>query len=135
VREAKPEIEPEYLEGIRLFREGLYFQSHEVLEDLWKRTMSPERRFYQGLIQIAVAFHHASGGNFRGAVSQGEKGRGKLEAYAPRQLDMDVDRLLADLEGFIDAWARGIHPRDPRWSWPYEGPGAPPAREEEGRGC
>ena len=55
-----------YLEGIRLFNECEFFDCHQVLEDLWQETLGPERKFYQGLIQAAVALFHFGNENLGG---------------------------------------------------------------------
>ncbi|HYE77871.1 MAG TPA: DUF309 domain-containing protein, partial [bacterium] len=49
-------IEPAYLEGIRLFNGGCFFEAHEAWESAWLRAEGRERMFYQGLIQAAAAF-------------------------------------------------------------------------------
>lgn len=94
----QPQYDPRYLEGIRYFNECEFFEAHEVWEDLWSDDHSPNRRFYQGLIQVAVCLHHFGNGNIRGARKLYHSCRGYLEAYRPKHLGLDVDKLLADLE-------------------------------------
>lgn len=89
--------DPLYLQGIEEFNRGCYFESHEVWEALWKRETGPRRRFYQGLIQAAVALHHLGRGNRRGARALMARARQSLDAYRPRCLGLDVDGFLADL--------------------------------------
>jgi uncharacterized protein len=55
--------------GIRLFNDAAFFDAHEVLEDVWRAAPVPEKKFFQGLIQIAVALHHHGNGNVVGARS------------------------------------------------------------------
>ncbi|HEY2734587.1 MAG TPA: DUF309 domain-containing protein, partial [Polyangiales bacterium] len=44
--------------GASLFNDGRFFDAHEAWEDRWRATHDDtERRFLQGLIQIAAAFH------------------------------------------------------------------------------
>lgn len=44
-----------FLEGIRLFNEGLYFEAHDAWEEIWSRVEDRRReRFYRALIQGAV---------------------------------------------------------------------------------
>jgi uncharacterized protein len=44
--------------GARLFDAGEFFEAHEAWEQHWKVvTDATERRFFQGLIQVAAAFH------------------------------------------------------------------------------
>ena len=53
--------------GIALFNHGEFFEAHEVLEDVWRAAPPGEKKFLQGLIQVAVSFHHRSTGNLIGA--------------------------------------------------------------------
>jgi predicted metal-dependent hydrolase len=62
-----PEYDPRYLAGIQFFNQRDFIEAHEVWEDLWADTPGPERRFFQGLIQAAVALYHFGNGNVRGA--------------------------------------------------------------------
>ena len=59
--------DPLYLEGIEHFNKCDFFESHESWEDLWTEYRGPSRKFYQGLIQAAVALFHFGNGNIRGA--------------------------------------------------------------------
>ena len=52
------QYDPRYLAGIVLFNRGDFFEAHEVWESLWMETFTPEKKFYQGLIQAAVALCH-----------------------------------------------------------------------------
>ena len=70
------DYEPLYLQGIEHFNACDYYESHEVWEELWTEYRGPSRKFYQGLIQAAVALYHFGNGNIRGAR--------KLHAQRPR---------------------------------------------------
>jgi predicted metal-dependent hydrolase len=59
----------EFQKGVALFDQGRFYDAHEVLEDVWRAAQGEEKRFLQGLIQAAVALHHHSTGNTRGACS------------------------------------------------------------------
>ncbi|TWU25657.1 DUF309 domain-containing protein [Bythopirellula polymerisocia] len=59
--------DPLYLAGIEHFNVCDFFEAHETWEELWTEYRGPARRFYQGLIQAAVALHHFGNGNIRGA--------------------------------------------------------------------
>jgi uncharacterized protein len=52
-----------YLRGIRLFNNAEFFDAHEALEDIWRAAPPENKKFLQGLVQVAVAFHHYSTGN------------------------------------------------------------------------
>lgn len=70
-----------YLKFIKLFNEQKFFESHETLEDLWKRTEGELKLFYQGLIQAAVALHHLTKGNLYGAFYEFQASKEKLKRY------------------------------------------------------
>ena len=75
-----------YLQGIVHFNECDFFESHEVWEALWTDYQGPSRKFYQGLIQAAVALHHFGNGNIRGraqALLQHAELSGTVSAVAP----------------------------------------------------
>jgi len=79
-----------------LWNEGLFFEVHEVLEEVWKSAAGTVRQALQGVIQIAVAFHHLAHGNVRGARSLMHEGRSRLEAMSPSTLPaLDLSALVA----------------------------------------
>jgi len=86
--------EPLYLSGIEKFNECDYYESHEVWEELWTDYRGPSRKFYQGLIQAAVALYHFGNGNIRGARKLHGSVHGYLESYAPYHLGLHIDRFL-----------------------------------------
>ena len=91
------EYPAEYLEGLRLFNAEDFFESHEVLEDLWTDTHDERRKFYQGLIQAAVALLHFGNGNLGGAKKVYLTSRKYLEAYSPEYSGLNVSRFLEDM--------------------------------------
>ena len=103
-----------YLEGIRLFNEEEFFDSHETLEELWSEIIGEEKKFYQGLIQAAVALFHFDNENFGGARKLYVSSRQKLDVYRPHYLGVDLEKFLADFQfcftELIDAGDR--YPKD-----------------------
>jgi uncharacterized protein len=92
------EYDPRYLAGAELFNRGEYFEAHEAWEDLWHDTAGPDRRFYQGLIQAAVAVYHAHNGNARGARRLFHSARRYMSAYPDQHLGLGVAAFWAALE-------------------------------------
>ncbi len=90
--------DPRIDEGIRLFNAGEYFACHDVLEDFWSELTCPEKPFFQGLIQTAVALFHFEEGNLGGARRMSISARGYMSSFAPSLGGIDVERLLSDLE-------------------------------------
>jgi len=93
-----PPYDPLYLKGIAYFNECEFFEAHETWEDLWTEYRGPARKFYQGLIQVAVALHHFGNGNIRGAKKVYITSLSYLEQYRPRYEGLDLETLLAQYE-------------------------------------
>jgi predicted metal-dependent hydrolase len=89
--------------GLDLFNRTHFFDAHEVLEDVWRalprdRTSGRRLRLHlQGLIQLAVAFHHESTGNLVGARSVLERGLRNLKGAESSFPNLDFERLRAGL--------------------------------------
>jgi predicted metal-dependent hydrolase len=90
--------------GVRLFNSGKFWHAHEAWELVWQRITDDERLFFQGLIQLAAAYHHlARKQNRTGFVNNLRKAGEKLRVFAPRYLGVDVTPLLAAIDAGIDA--------------------------------
>jgi predicted metal-dependent hydrolase len=87
---------PVIAQGIREFNAGLFFQSHETLEDVWIVSPWPVRNFLQGIIQVAAAFVHLKRNQHAGTHNLLTEAILKLESFTPRYLGVDVERLVAD---------------------------------------
>ena len=83
--------------GVLLFNSHLFFEVHEVLEPQWLIRKGREKEFLQGLIQIAVAFHHLERENLEGARSLLAEGLSKTRGYAPSFLRVEVRQFSARL--------------------------------------
>jgi predicted metal-dependent hydrolase len=93
----------EFKKGLSLFNHAHFFDAHEVLEDVWNSVPRdvpgdvPVRRHLQGMVQLAVAFHHESTGNHVGACSVLERALRNLTGAERSLPDVDLERLRADL--------------------------------------
>jgi predicted metal-dependent hydrolase len=92
-----PTYDPKYLEGIEYFNRCDFFEAHESWEELWQEYQGPSRKFYQGLIQVAVCLHHFGNGNTRGAKKLYRTSVAYLEPYRPFHEGVDVDQLIRQL--------------------------------------
>lgn len=90
-----------YAEGIALFNDGRFFECHEAWEEVWKRSRGEEKRFYQGLIQAAVAILHAQRGNRDGARRLYEKARAKLDPLPAEHAGIALGRFREDLKQYF----------------------------------
>ena len=87
--------------GLALFNSGKFFECHEVWEELWLRSRGENRRFYQGLIQAAVAILHAERANLRGAISTWRKAHAKLNPLPPHYRGIALDEFRTSLAKFF----------------------------------
>ncbi len=58
----------------------------------------PERRFYQSLIQAAVALYHFGNGNLRGAVKLFHSSKNYMQPYGDRYLALDTSDFWRQME-------------------------------------
>jgi predicted metal-dependent hydrolase len=90
-------------EGIKKFNECEFYDCHDILEDVWFEIRGSSRRFYQGLIHLAVGFHHLTRrNNLNGTLSQLNKGIIKLSDYSPEFQGVEVKDLLKRVSGCIN---------------------------------
>jgi uncharacterized protein len=87
---------PEWQSAIDQFNAGEYYACHDTIEALWMDAVDPDKKFYQGVLQIAVACHHLKQRNWRGAVTLLGEGIGRLPYYQPSYEGIDVTQLLRD---------------------------------------
>jgi predicted metal-dependent hydrolase len=99
-----PEEQALFAKGVAEFNEGLYFECHDTLEELWSGVRGTARDFFQGLIQVAVGFYHLGNGNHVGAVRLLDRALKRLEAYPNRYGGID----LGDLRRAVTAWRRSL---------------------------
>jgi uncharacterized protein len=83
--------------GVDLIRRGEYFEAHEELEEAWRAAEPAEKDFFQGLVHVAVAWHHAGRGNRPGCERQLAKAARRLEPFAPEHRGVDVAAVLASV--------------------------------------
>jgi hypothetical protein len=96
-----------YNHGIRLFNQQQFFDAHEVLEDVWRAAPAKEKKFLQGLIQLAVALHHHSRGNTVGALSLLKRAARNLAAEPRQSRGIRVAELLHSIEQCAGAIEQG----------------------------
>lgn len=94
--------DPRFLAGVALFNAGEYFEAHEVWEDLWHERGPADRRFYQALIQAAVALYHHSRGNATGAARLCASGKRYMQPFAPVFMGVRVAEFWEALEARLN---------------------------------
>ncbi|BDI18207.1 hypothetical protein ANSO36C_40090 [Nostoc cf. commune SO-36] len=88
-------IPQEFWQGVEQFNSGQFYACHDTLEALWIEASEPEKTFYQGILQIAVALYHLENRNWRGAVILLGEGSNRLRRYPSSYSGVDVDELLS----------------------------------------
>jgi predicted metal-dependent hydrolase len=89
-------------EGIDLFNQGRFFESHEMLEQFYHQTEAAHKPFVEGLIQLAAAFRlYSDFGESKGPVRMIRQALIRFENYQPSYLEIRVK----DLSESMEAWA------------------------------
>jgi predicted metal-dependent hydrolase len=96
-----------YYRAVGLFNDAEFFEAHETWEDVWRAAVPPEKLFLQGLIQVAVAFHHHSKGNLAGARSLLERAHRNLSGYPDNFGGIRLAALLKSVTLWRQALAEG----------------------------
>ena len=92
------QYDPRYLAGIVLFNRGDFFEAHEVWESLWMETFTPEKKFYQGLIQAAVGLLHFCNGNVAGAAKLYRSSRDYMLRFGSPFLGLQQDHFWGQMD-------------------------------------
>lgn len=106
MRVLHPDLTPEerrrlFHKGIDLFNRGLFFESHEAWEEIWRSTTPEPRDLFQGLIQVAAAMHQFLDlKRDQAPLKTLAKARVRLEPFAPVSHGLDLAALL----GAVGDW-------------------------------
>lgn len=98
--------------AVEQFNRGQFYACHDTLEALWMEAVDPERRFYQGLLQTAVAYYHLQNGNRRGCmILLGEANR-KLADFLPTYAGYNLQALWEANQSLLQELSC-LQPEDP----------------------
>ena len=86
----------EFLQGVEQFNQQEFYACHDTLEALWMEASEPQKRFYQGVLQIAVACYHLGNHNWRGAVVLLGEGIARIKNYQPIYEEINVTDLVME---------------------------------------
>lgn len=103
------ELSPYYLGYFELFNAQLFYESHDVLEELWL----PIRKeaggdFYKGLIQLAGAFVHLQKNRLRPSAALFKLAQTNLKKYPSRHEQLNLSQLL----DVIEEWLTRLESKD-----------------------
>src|SRR5450631_1093886 len=96
------ELDAHYLGYFDCFNRQLFYEAHDVLEDLWL----PDRHgangnFYKGLIQLAGAFVHLQKNRLRPAAALFNLAQANLEKYPRVHERLDVAAVLELISNWL----------------------------------
>ncbi|MBD2022554.1 DUF309 domain-containing protein [Leptolyngbya sp. FACHB-36] len=97
------ELPAEFWHGVEQFNQRQFYDCHDTLEALWIEAFGPDKSFYQGILQIAVALYHLGNQNWRGAVILLGQGIHRLQPYQPDYGGIDVDNLIDEAAQVLQA--------------------------------
>ncbi|HTI72575.1 MAG TPA: DUF309 domain-containing protein [Candidatus Limnocylindria bacterium] len=97
------------------FNRGLYYEAHDVLEDLWLAggKAAPNYSFFKGLIQLAGAFVHLQKNRLQPAVALFKLAEANLGKYPTEHEGLDIAYCLvlaADWRTAIDSTVPATNP-------------------------
>jgi predicted metal-dependent hydrolase len=110
----------DFVRGLALFNCAHFFDAHEVLEEVWRGLPRDEpggrsprqhlRHHVQGMVQLAVAFHHESKNNLVGGRSVLTRALRNLEGADSSFPELDLDQLRSDMVNWL-RYLSGVGPR------------------------
>lgn len=94
---------PEFQQGIAEFNQQQFYACHDTLEAIWVEAPEADKRFYQGILQVAVGCYHLSNDNLRGAIILLGEAVRRLCDYQPSYEGIDVELLLEQSSQLLQA--------------------------------
>src|SRR5438552_6788255 len=96
-----------FLEGIRLFNQGDFFEAHDTWEEVWHRVQDRRReQFYRALIQSAVTLELLRGGRAVGVrqvfVSSMELFKGLPDVFMGLDIPQHIARVRHAIQLDLD---------------------------------
>ena len=117
---------PFYRAFFHWWNEQRYYEAHDVLEQLWLKTKSPDADYFKGLIQAAGAFVHLQkryqhpshakhSRRLPPAVRLFRLAEKNLSRFGPRHYGLDVAALCQLLRAYADEIVASDYKTNP-WS-------------------
>jgi uncharacterized protein len=83
-----------FQKGVNEFNRQAFYDCHDTLEAIWMEAETAEKPFYQGILQIAVAFYHLGNLNWRGGAILLGEGITRLRRFEPDYEGIAVETLV-----------------------------------------
>jgi Domain of unknown function (DUF309) len=96
------ELAAHYLGYFDCFNRQLFYEAHDVLEDLWLADKyGPNGNFYKGLIQLAGAFVHLQKNRLRPSAALFNLTMANLDKYPPSHEKLNLDAVKLLIAGWL----------------------------------
>ena len=92
-----------YQKGLEAFNSAHFYEAHEHWEEVWLETSDPDKKFLQGLIQVAAAFHHHSRANLQGTRNLLRAGLLKLDCFPDAHAGLEIAALREAVREWLGA--------------------------------
>jgi uncharacterized protein len=108
------DLDAHYLGYFECFNRRLYFEAHDVLEELWLADRTgPNYAFYKGLIQLAGAFVHLQKNRLRPSAALFKLADANLEKYPPLHERLRVDSVRVLIREWLHRLEDGNFEKNP----------------------
>ena len=99
-------MKPEFLEGVKHYNCRRFFEAHESWEKIWFNS-GHEKKFLQGLIQIAAGYYHFERNNIDSALSLLERGSGYVSCYDEDYMNIKAGNFIGKVRNTISMIKQG----------------------------
>lgn len=107
-------LDAHYLGYFECFNRGLFYEAHDVLEELWlSDRQGSNGAYYKGLIQFAGAFVHLQKNRLRPAAALFKLARANFENYPVRHELLDLAQVGALIEHWLQMLEAGEYESNP----------------------
>src|SRR5271170_2464242 len=101
-------LDAHYLGFFDCFNRQLFYEAHDVLEDLWLADrQGANGNFYKGLIQLAGAFVHLQKNRLRPAAALFKLARANLEKYPSSHEKLNLAAVQQLMAGWVFQLEKG----------------------------
>ena len=95
-------FDPHYLGYFECFNQQLFYEAHDVLEELWlPQRGQANDHFYKGLIQLAGAFVHLQKNRLKPSAALFKLAHANISKFPARHEALDTVNVLALIEDWI----------------------------------
>jgi predicted metal-dependent hydrolase len=96
------DLDAHYLGYFVCFNQGLFYEAHDVLEELWLADRhGPNYSFYKGMIQLAGAFVHLQKNRLKPSAALFKLARTNLQKYPAHHEHLDLHHVLHLIESWL----------------------------------